>query len=132
MFKTPSLYSKLTLFFSLLFIIGIGFPHLLFGQSNKTKELLEEGNDFFKSEDYKEAVFYFLELVQKGHSNANIQFKIGTCYINIPGEETKAIPYLEEAAKQISTKYNAKNNLERIAPLYTLFYLGNAYRINNE
>lgn len=132
MTNTPTSYAKLIVYFSLILFTGILFPHFTFGQSNKTKQLIDEANDNFKSEDYKEASFNYLELMQKGHTNANIQFKLGTCYLNMPGEETKAIPYLEEATKQISLSYKANNVTERKAPLYALFYLGNAYRINNQ
>jgi tetratricopeptide (TPR) repeat protein len=99
---------------------------------SKVKETYQDGEDFFESEDYKEAIFYFLQIVQKGYITANLQFKIGTCYLNIPGQETKAIPYLEEAMKHISTKYKTKSLEEKMAPLHALFYLGNAYRIDNQ
>lgn len=133
MFKTPSSNYKLILVFSLLILSGIFFPHLVFGQAAKTKELYEEGEDFFKSEDYKEAIYYFLELSRKGHTNANVQFKIGTCYIHIPGEEAKAIPFLEDAVKQITLKFkkvHSKNDAMNF--IDALFNLGTAYRIDNQ
>jgi Tol biopolymer transport system component len=100
-------------------------------QPTKVKETYEEGEDFFKSEDYKEAIYYFLKVVNEGFVSANLQYKIGVCYLNIPGDETKAVTYLEEASQHITTKY--KNDIsEREAPLHTLFYLGNAYRIDNQ
>ncbi len=108
------------------------FTSYNYSQTGKLKETYQEGNGFFKDEDYKEAIYYFLQLEQKGFINPNIQFKIGTCYLNVPGEESKAIPYLEEAVKHINYKYSAKDPLEKQAPLHSLFFLGNAYRIDNQ
>src|SRR5208283_945632 len=108
------------------------FSFTCFSQSQKIRETYQEGDDFFRAEDYREAVFDFLEVVQKGYVNANIQYKIGFCYLNISGEEMNAIPYLEEAVKSISPKYDKKNILEKKAPFFSLYYLGNAYRIDNQ
>ncbi len=54
----------------------------------------------------------------------NIKYKIGTCYLNIPGEKEKSIPYLEEAVKNAS--YDAKTDSfkEKRAPLDAYFSLG--------
>lgn len=117
---------------SLTFIFIVTFTNFGFSQSGKLKVTYQEGEDFFQSEDYKEAIYYFLQLEQNGYINSNIQFKIGTCYLNIPGEEVKAIPYLQEAVKHITNKYRTKDLSERKAPLHSLFFLGNVYRINNQ
>ena len=108
------------------------FSFFSYAQSPKAKEIYQDGDDFFQAEDYKEAIYYFLQVEQKGNKSANLKYKIGACYLNIPGEETKAIPYLEEAIKHVAQKYKAKDIEEKQAPLHTLFYLGNAYRIDNQ
>ena len=107
-------------------------PTVLNGQQAKKKELFQDGEEYFQSEDYSEAIYYFLQLEQMGNINANVKYKIGVCYMNIPGEETKAIPYFEEAVKHITLKYKPKSIDERQAPLHTLFYLGNVYRMDNQ
>lgn len=101
-------------------------------KSAKLKELHEDADFFFEKEDYKEAITYYLQLIDNGYESANIRFKIGVCYLNMPGEETRSISYFEEASKNITIKYKPKEIEETKAPLHTLFYLGNAYRINNE
>ena len=55
--------------------------------------------------------------------NLNIKYKIGTCYLNIPGEKEKSVPYLEEAVKNAS--YDAKTDSfkEKRAPLDAYFSL---------
>ncbi len=117
---------------NLNFILCLIFSINCYAQSQKIKETYQDGEEFFNSNDYKEAVFNFLDIVNKGYVNANVQYKIGFCYLNIPGEEAKAIPYLEEAVKNIAVKYDKKNLQEKKAPFYSLFYLGNAYRIDNQ
>jgi tetratricopeptide (TPR) repeat protein len=99
---------------------------------NTVKEDLSEAEDFYKGEDYKEALFLFLKIQEKGYSNYNLQFKIGVCYLNFPGQEKKAIPYLEDASKHVTIKYKRNSLEERNAPPEALFYLGNAYRIDNK
>lgn len=63
--------------------------------------------------------------------NLNIKYKIGLCYLNIPDEKDKAIPYLEAAVKDAA--YDAKTSKlkEKRAPLDAWFLLAIAYMINN-
>lgn len=114
------------------FLMFLSLPLFVKGQKSELKELVKDAEEYFQEEDYQEAIYYFLQLEQKGYINANIKFKIGKCYLNIEGEETKAIPYFEEAAKHISLKYKRNSIEEKQAPLEVLFYLGNAYRIDNQ
>jgi hypothetical protein len=128
-------FSKLLRFISLAVFFQL-LTHLLVAQSvvpfNKIKDDYTDGEDFFNSEDYKEALFLFLKITGNGYSNANLKYKIGVCYLNLPGQEQKAIPYLEEATKSVSTKYKRDNLEEKSAPLETWFYLGKAYRLDNQ
>ena len=41
-----------------------------------------------------------LYLLLETEDNFNINHKIGACYLNIPGDKQKAIPYLEAAVKE--------------------------------
>ena len=99
---------------------------------NQPGDYFDDAEFFFDDGDYREALFNFQKVHEKDTSNANINYRIGMCYVNIPGEETKAIKYFERAQNKISTKYKKSTFEERNAPLYLLFYLGNAYRVNNE
>jgi Tol biopolymer transport system component len=101
-------------------------------QKQKLQEYFNDGDFFFGQEDYREALFNFLKVYQADTMNANINYQVGMCYVNISGEERKAIPYFERALPKISTKYEKNTLEEKRAPLYLLFYLGNAYRTNNQ
>jgi len=96
------------------------------------EELFTEGEFFFLAEDYREAIFYYLPLVEKYPDNANFNYKTGMTYLQIPGQEHFAIPYLEKAITSTSLKYKKRSYNETRAPHHAFFYLGNAYRFNNE
>ncbi len=95
------------------------------------KENFEDGLYFYDMGDYKEALLNFLRVWDAMPENANINFKVGMCYLNLPGEEVKAISYLESAVKRITTDYDKNSFTESKAPLYAYYYLGNAYLIGN-
>lgn len=101
-------------------------------KSARLKEIHRDADFFFAREDYREAISQYMLLIDNGYESANIKFKIGVCYLNMPGEESRSISYLEEASGNISVKYKPQELEETKAPLHTLFFLGNAYRINNE
>lgn len=96
------------------------------------EEMFDFGIDFFLSEEYEEAVYYFRQLVDLYPDNANFNWKVGETYLKIPGQEQKAIPYLKKAVENTTLKYKPRSFDEKKAPYHALFYLGNAYRINNE
>lgn len=131
--KQPKYNQTMKRFFILIITLIIIFPFQLNSQEKQSlTETLNDGNFFYNREDYKEAVYHYLKLYGTDLLNPNINYKIGICYLNISGEESKAIPFLEEAVKDISPKYKKKSDKETHAPEYALYYLGNAYRINNE
>jgi len=115
------------LFFALL------MTPVTLGQENITPaEALADGDFFYYAEDYTEALYNFLKLVDTDLMNANISFKIGMCYLNIQGDEPKGISFFEEALKNISPKYRKRSPKETLSPEYAYFYLGQAYRIKNQ
>ena len=98
----------------------------------------ENKNSFFEAESwalfeaYKDALPLYQQLLKTFPDNANYQYRIGLCYLNITGEKDKAIGYLEEAVKNINPKYKEGNFREQGAPYDALYYLANAYHINNQ
>ncbi len=103
-------------------------------QETNYREFFDEGEYFFNRGDYPEALYYYLKLMNFQPDNASYNFKIGECYLNIPGKETKAIPYFKKAVKNViaKNKYKKRDFYETQAPLHAYFYLGNAYRISNQ
>lgn len=97
---------------------------------SERKEIFLQAQSHFLFEEYELANPLYLQL--ETPENMNIKYKIGICYLNIPGEKQKAIPYLEEVAKTCT--YNSKTDSfkEKKAPMDALFYLAKAYMVNND
>jgi tetratricopeptide (TPR) repeat protein len=107
--------------------------HTLFAQAvTDPEEMFSEGEYFFLSEEYEEALYYYLQLIGVFPDHANYNWKAGNTYLQIPGQEFLAIPYLEKAIARTSIKYKKRKFKEKNAPHHAYFMLGNAYRYNNE
>jgi tetratricopeptide (TPR) repeat protein len=107
--------------------------HILFAQAvTDPEELFSEGEYFFLSEEFEEALYYYLQLVEAFPDHANFNWKVGNTYLQIPGQEFLAIPYLEKAITKTSIKYKKRKFKEKNAPHHAYFRLGNAYRYNND
>ncbi|HEY4785366.1 MAG TPA: OmpA family protein [Bacteroidales bacterium] len=107
----------------------------LFSQepNQKLRELFLDGEYFFLSEDYEEALYSYNTLYKRGYAdNANINYRVGLCYLNIPGEKNRSISYLEKAVQNMTNRYSEGSFKETKCPFDAQFYLGSAYRISNQ
>lgn len=111
-----------------LFLIKPGYSQ----QSGDHKENFLAAESYFLFEEFDEALPLYLRLHRALPDNYNLYYKIGVCYLNNPYEKDKAVTYLETAVQHINPKYKDSNFKEEGAPLDALFFLGNAYRINNQ
>ncbi len=88
---------------------------------------------YLMEESYPDALVEYQKLYTRGYEdNANINYRMGVCYLNVPGEKSKAIPYLMKAAQNTTTRYKEGIFTESKAAIDVFLYLGNAYRISNE
>ena len=96
------------------------------------KDFFIQAESHYLYGEYEKANEIYMVLNQMMPENANIQYKIGNCYLHIPHEKTKAIPFLQSAL--VNAEYGAKVTRfnEKRAPLDVYFSLGNAFRINND
>jgi hypothetical protein len=107
------------------------FPYAALAQSSvENKNIFKQAESYYLYEEYELANQLYILL--ETPDNYYIKYKIGTCYLNIPGEKEKSVPYLEEAVK--NTSYDAKSDSykEKRAPLDAYFSLAKAYMINND
>ena len=112
-----------------LFIALSTFNTILAQQVPDFKKIFKEAEAILLYNNAHDiALPMFLMLEQMDPDNSNIQYKIGVCYLNIPGRKTSSIPYLEKAVQNITNNYSYSYK-ERKAPKDALFYLGNAYHI---
>ncbi len=89
-----------------------------------------EAEYFFMSEDYQDALPFYLELYEKMPDNSNVAYRIGACYLNITGKKNLAIDYLRAATEKLSAKPEEGTISELSAPYDALFELGCAYLVN--
>ena len=116
---------------SLQLIILVLFSLSAAAQSkNEMKKIFAGAQSYYLFEEYELAIPLYMLLDKP--DNYNIMYKIGTCYLNIPIEKNKAIPYLESAVKHSAFDAKINSIKEKRAPLDAYFYLAKAYMINNE
>jgi hypothetical protein len=117
--------------FLLQLITLMMFPVAAFAQSNvEIRKIFTEAESHYLFGEHELANPLYLILDKP--ENYNIQYKIGTCYLNIPGEKAKAIPYLESAVTHASYDAKITSIREKRAPLDAWFFLAKAYMINND
>ncbi len=117
---------KIILFTFLIFISSTAFSQDI----RKLQETFIEAEYFVLYQEYNDALPFYLQLYEQLPDNSNIAFRIGLCYLNIPGWKNLAISYLETAAKNCSAKYKEGSLNQKTAPYEAIFHLGEAYRIN--
>src|SRR5664279_520056 len=105
-------------------------PEMRAQSKEESRQNYFEAESWILFESYQDALPLYLQLLKRYPENSNFKYRIGQCYINIPGEKFKAISYLEDAAANIDPKYKEGKFNESGAPYDALYYLANAYRIN--
>ncbi len=98
--------------------------------SGEMKKIFAKAESYYLFEEYELANQLYLLLDTA--DNLNIKYKIGNCYLNIPGEKEKSIPYLENAVKTATYDSKTESFKEKRAPLDSYFSLSKAYLINNQ
>ena len=105
----------------------------LFSQTREeTRNTFYDAESWILFEAYKDALPLYEQLLKNNPDNANYKYRIGQCYMNIPGEKAKAVSYLEDAVRNINPQYKEGKFSESGAPYDAFYYLANAYRINNQ
>lgn len=100
---------------------------------SELKEYFLDAEFFFAQEEYYDALYDYMELYNNGYrDNANINYRMGICYLNVPGQKDKSISFLNVATNTVTTKYKSGSFKETRAPLDAWLFLGNAYRVNNQ
>lgn len=117
----------------LLFIIFILCGY--FTQAQKTDETLKEyfldAEFFFAQEEYVDALVDYMELYKNGYeNNANLNYRIGICYLKIPGQKDKSIDYLLKAVQNVKSNNTEGKFRDEKAPMDAWLFLGVAYRVN--
>ena len=75
-----------------------------------------EGNYLLLEKNYGMALESFKLSYAIDSTNANINYKIGLCYMNLPSKKKKAMPLMEKAITNISRNYHEDEPGEKGAP----------------
>ncbi len=117
------------LFFLTISILLFFITDFISGQAIIREDFLD-AEFFLSEEDYREALYSFQKVYKAGYQdNANINYRIGICYLNIPGEKELSLPYLKKAVTNISKGWAEGSFKEVTAPPDAYLFLGNANRI---
>jgi len=118
-----------------IFLIIISVSVFADNEPVDVKAMFWDAETFFYEKDYKEALTIYNNIVESGTENANIDYRIGICYLkgyNKNSDKIKSIRYLEKAVQSITKDYKEGEITEISAHEDAYIYLGDAYAINNE
>ncbi len=114
----------------LLVFVFVSFSALA-QDSKELKDAFKDGEYFLAYNEYMDALPFYKKIYNENPENANINYKIGLCYLNIEGQKDQAIPHLLKAVSHVSDDYTEGSLKELNAPTDAYFFLGNAYQIQN-
>jgi len=112
--------------FLILFLI----PVCTFSQRDSLRTVFLDAESWFLFEEYADALPLYLGLLERDPENNNLKYKIGICLINDPYQKDKSIDYLADASDNINPNYKENSYKETTAPPDVLYYLGDAYLVN--
>ena len=117
------------LFFIFLFFVVF---NALGQKDSYFKRVFVDAEYYLLYEEYRDALPLYLEIQKSYPNNANIDYRIGQCYLNIPTEKYKSIPYFEKAVSKISDKYREGYFTEFKVPKEAYLLYGRALRIEGD
>ena len=100
--------------------------------SQSFKKLYKESFHFLEVNDYEHALPLLMKMHEMKPDNANTNFSIGNCLMNLSHREHESIPYYEIAMEGLTIGYRIGNHREKKAPLDVIELLGRAYHKNYE
>ncbi|MCB0762148.1 MAG: PD40 domain-containing protein [Flavobacteriales bacterium] len=92
-----------------------------------------EANQLMEEKLWNKSIDIWLTLFAENATNANVNYKLGYCYLQTSNEKLKSLPYLQAAAtKEVTLKYDPYDPGETNAPVEAYYYLGRAYHLKYE
>ncbi len=106
--------------------IGICSPYSLNASPKKQKikdrRKYQVAEKFLANGNYSKAASIYKELLDQASRNADLNFKLGLCYLNIVSEKSKSVDLIEKSIQFT----NSKNNV----PIDVYYNLAKAYHTN--
>ncbi|MEZ4722246.1 MAG: hypothetical protein R2813_10265 [Flavobacteriales bacterium] len=108
---------------SLFLLISVSASAQSFREQFTEANLLTEDGYFGLS------IPIWISLLTEQPDNANLNYKLGRCYLDLGMERDRALPFLKNAAKDVRKIYDPFASDFKGAPVETYFYLGKAEHI---
>ena len=118
---------------ALLFFISINCSFAqsrIVADKGSFRKNYNEGNLNLGDNEFDIALQYFLHAYKYDSITANINFKIGFCYLKNATQKHLAEHYLEKAVLDVSKRYNDEDPGFKHAPIQAYFYLGQSYHVD--
>lgn len=113
--------------YKLTFLLFTTLISLSFVAQDNFAERFQDANLSMDEKKYIQAAGILEELIKEQPENANLHYRLGICYSNIPLGDEKAIAHLEKAILNLTSNYNPIYHTEKNAPYETHFHLANVY-----
>ena len=91
----------------------------------------EADEHYYYDANKLKAAELYSALLESNPGHANLQSKLGTCYLSIDGKKVESLALLKEASKNMVVRERDYSNIGEKAPLDTYLYLGVAYLMND-
>lgn len=91
-------------------------------QKIKDKHKYQIAEKFLANRNYSKAASIYKELLEQASRNADLNYKLGLCYLNIVSEKEKSVGLLENSIQYTSSKNNV--------PIDVYYNLAKAYHTN--
>ena len=114
---------KKSLILFCIFISSFSFSQ---NRNSDYRKKFTEGNYLVLEGNYVLALQNYLEAYAIDSSNANINYKIGYCYLKTEDDKGKALPYLKKAIANVSKTYDDVKPSQKSAPVHAYYYFGQA------
>mgnify|MGYP000577882215 CR=1 FL=1 len=101
-----------------------------YAQNDTFKQDFKEANTLIEENQYKVALPIWLKLLQQQPANANLNYKIGLCYISSANDKLKSLKYFKKATTKTTKNYDPFSSVEKKAPLDAYLYLAKIQHIN--
>jgi hypothetical protein len=95
-----------------------------------------EANQLMTEKYWTKSIDVWKELLAQDDMNANLNYKIGFCYLNtanMANRKEEALKHLKKAAEgTVNMAYDPYDPAEKRVPVEAMFWLGRAYHLNYE
>lgn len=101
-------------------------------QAQSFRETFTEANILTDDGIYGLAIPFWEALLSENQDNANLNYKLGRCYLSMGIDREQALPYLIKASKDVAKIYDHFSSSEASAPIEVYHYLAKAFHISGK